>query len=133
MGESISDHSNNLQFQEHGPGSANEMTRLHKTKLIFQQNWPSKYKWIQEDLETDLLRYSICRKDPHYKSLFGTTGAKNFNNSAIEEHAKCVANRNVVLLEERDKNGLEKYALKKQASVDLAIKKLSKYAYYIAK
>ena len=88
---------------------------------------------MQEDLETGLLWLNVCRKDPHCKSPFGTTGSKNFKTSALEEHAKCVAHRDVVLLQERDKNSLETYALKKQASVDLAIEKLFKCAYYIAK
>ena len=120
MGESISNHSSNLQFQEHDHESANEMTRVHKAKLTFQENWPSKYKWLQEDLETGLLWCTFCTKDPHCKSLFGTIGAKNFKTSALEEHAKCVAHRNVVLLEERDKNGPKEYALRKQVSADLA-------------
>ena len=128
--ESIGDHSVSL---ENTIELTNEMKRVSKEKLKFQENWLSKYKWLQEELDIDLLCCNVCRKDPHCKSPFGTTGSKNFKTSALEEHAKCVAHRDVVLLQERDKNSLETYALKKQASVDLAIEKLFKCAYYIAK
>ena len=75
----------------------NEMKRVSKTKLQFQENWLSNYKWLQEDLETGLLWLNVCRKDPHCQSPFGTTVSKNFKTSALEEHAKCVANRGLVL------------------------------------
>ena len=37
------------------------------------------------------------------------------------------------MLQERDKNGVKKYASQKQVSIDLAIEKLFKCAYYIEK
>ena len=40
-------------------------------------------------------------------------------------------NRDVILLQEQDKNGLEKYASKKKVGIYLTIEKLFKFAYYI--
>ena len=118
---------------EHSQELLHEMKRASKDKLKFQEYWFSKCKCLQEDLETSILWCSYCRSDPHCKSLFGKTCAKYFKIFALEEHARSVAYRDAILLQERDKNGLEKCASKKKASADLVIEKLFKCAYYIAK
>ena len=76
------------------------MNRISKAKLKCREDWLTKFKWLQEDLETSLLWCSYCRTDPHFKSSFGKTGAKNFKTSALEEHARSVAHGDAILLQE---------------------------------
>ena len=51
----------------------------------------------------------------------------------LEEHARSAAHRDAILLQEREKNGLETCVSKEKAIVDLAIERLFKCTYYIAK
>ena len=103
-----------INDRQHSQELLYEMIRVSKPKLKFQEDWPTKFKWLQEDLETGLLWCSYCSSDPHCNSLFGKTCAKNFKTSALEEHARSVTHRNAILLQERDKNGLENCASKKK-------------------
>ena len=100
-----------IKDQHYSQESLNEINRVSKAKLRFQEDWPTKFKWFQEDLETGILWCTYCRRDPHCKSLFGKTGAKFFKTSTLEEHARSVAHRDAILLQERDKNGLENCAI----------------------
>ena len=117
-----------IKDQQYSQESLNEINRVNKEKLRFQEDWPTKFKWLQEDLETGLLWCTYCRSDPHCKSLFGKTSANFFKTSALEEHARSVAHRDAILLQERDKNGLEKCASKEKASVDFTVQNLFKCA-----
>ena len=87
-----------IKDQQYSQESLNEINRVSKAKLRFQEDWPTKFKWLQEDLETGLLWCTYCRSDPHCKSLFGKTSAKIFKTSALEEHATSVAHQDAILL-----------------------------------
>ena len=80
-----------IKDHQHSEELLHEMNRISKAKLKFQEDWPTKFKWLQEDLEIGLLWCSYYRSDPHCKSSFGKTSAKNFKTSAFEEHARSVA------------------------------------------
>ena len=76
-------------------------------KQKFQEDWPvnlSGSMWIWKQVFYGVVVRMILIKT-----------------SALEEHARSVAHQDAILLQERDKNGLEKCTSKSKATVHFAI------------
>ena len=48
-----------IKDQQYSQESLNEINRVSKAKLRFQEDWPTKFKWLQDDLETASMLYFL--------------------------------------------------------------------------